>query len=104
MEWSLNIVMGMGIKPLVRCPEIMRYPLSFRPGRNLPLRSGYESSGDPRGRLTKRFPRAGGEPGLNRSGLKLRPWLNTAADSDSCSVREVVPRKESFLPGGTSLT
>ena len=53
MEWSLNIVMGMGIKPQCVAPR-RRYPLSFVQ-KESPLKSGYESSGDPRGRLTNRF-------------------------------------------------
>ena len=53
----------------VRCPEIMD-PLSFV-RKESPLRSGYESSGDPRGRLTKRFP-SGGRGALDRIGIGLK--------------------------------
>ena len=49
----------------VRCSEIMD-PLSFVQ-KESPLKSGYESSGDPRGRLTNRF-HIGGRGGLDRIG------------------------------------
>ena len=45
-----------------------------------PLKSGYESSGYPHGRLTKRFHGKDGEAGPNRSGLQFRPY-NALADS-----------------------
>ena len=63
-------------------------PLIFRPEEESPLRVGYETSGDPCGRLTKRFPWMGGEPGPNRCGLQHRPYTRLADSSDIPLCRE----------------
>ena len=54
-------------------------PLIFPSTRNpLALKSGYESSGDPHGRLTKDSTGRMGRLGPNRSGLQCRPWKRLA--------------------------
>ena len=68
-----------------------------------PLKSGYESSGNPHGRLTNDSTGRMGRLGPNRSGLQFRPY-NALADSlTSCFARESSLTRTSLFSMGTSL-